>query len=112
MFSRPYASPCSASQRLAALSSQSCFSLPSWGVTNSGASGMTFSQPGLTSTGVTTVWKWVTVPLACRRVEHCPQWMHFDEKYSVPSKASSRLPFSERCESTTPDSRKALNRLA
>ena len=34
-----------------------------------------------------------------------------DEKYSVPSKASSRLPFNERCESTTPDSRKALNRV-
>ena len=43
------------SQRREALISQSCFSWPSWGLINSGASGMTLSLPGLTSTGVTTV---------------------------------------------------------
>ena len=40
--------------RWATLSSQSCFSAPSWGCTNSGASAMTFltlSLPGFTSTG-------------------------------------------------------------
>jgi hypothetical protein len=59
-----YSLPQRPSQRLAASSSQSCFAWPSRGCTNSGTSGITLSQPGLTTTGVSTEWKYVTEPLA------------------------------------------------
>ncbi|WP_221067248.1 hypothetical protein [Methylomagnum ishizawai] len=67
-------------------------SAPSWGRMNSGARGITLSPPGLTSTGVSTVWKCVSLPLACRRVEQCSQWIACEEKYSVPSRASRSDP--------------------
>jgi hypothetical protein len=45
-FRRP---PWAASQRLAALRSQSCFSAPSWGAMNSGIKGSAMAWPGATS---------------------------------------------------------------
>ena len=55
-----------------------------------------FVQPGFTSTGVRAVWLYVTEPLAWCRVEQFGQWIVCEEKYSVPSKASSRVWFTER----------------
>src|ERR671915_363113 len=68
-----YSLPQRPNQRLAALISPSCFAWPSWGRTNSGASGITLSQPGLTTTGVSTEWKYITEPLAWCWVEQYGQ---------------------------------------
>ncbi len=45
---------------------------------------------------VSTAWKYVILPLACRRAEQCSQWIACEEKYSVPSRASRSAPPGER----------------
>src|SRR6516225_5319537 len=62
-----------ASQRRAAMLSQSCLSCPSCGTTNSGSSGTTRLWPGATSVAATSVWKYSVVPPLRSRVEQHAQ---------------------------------------
>jgi len=52
----PTVAPCLASQRLAALRSQSCFAAPSCGAISSGGSGMTCLWPGATMLAPRNAW--------------------------------------------------------
>jgi hypothetical protein len=76
-----------ASQRLAALRSQSCFSVPSCGAINSGGKGSTCVCPGATTLAPRKAWKHSTPPSERRRVEHCGHLILREQKYSLPSSA-------------------------
>jgi hypothetical protein len=83
---------CLASQRFAALRSQSCFSAPSRGAMNSGGRGRTYLWPGATRVVLTKAWKYSAPPSERRRVEHCRHLILREQKCSVPSSTISTRP--------------------